>query len=241
MRFGASNRANKHIATAHGDNMTSHIRALESDRTGVRVVETRQRVGAYEGPLADVHRFNLQLSGRQKFISFEMERMLSSPPSMSGAGTVSFVPAYSRLSSITEGDDLHALRILIPKRLMGDTLGAMTCSGAADRELHGYFGPSSDRIHRVARLIYDELCAPGKGAQLMMDSLVQSLCVQLVRDLRIASGQAFKPSRSPDWDEERVLALVEDAIAGSRTLSDVASALGMKPYRLSRLFRQRFG
>ncbi|MCR9257850.1 MAG: helix-turn-helix transcriptional regulator [Alphaproteobacteria bacterium] len=228
-----------HACAAKSDGL---IRDIGPARQGLCAMETRLAVGDHTAPQTDVHRFNIQLSGKQSFRAFELDRMLRSAPITATAGTISFIPAGSHLRSVTEGDDLHAFRLLIPREMMSDTI-ARSGSDKVDRgtALAGYIGTPTDRIHRLARLIYDEFRAPGKGHEVIMESLIQALCAELVRDICGTAPAAGTRAPLSATDREEILNLMEAAIDGGLTINCIAKQLGLKPYHFSRRFRAQFG
>jgi len=218
------------------------VRAIGLASTPILALEARQEAGAYRVPSADFHRFTIQFSGRQSFRSFEVDDWRLSPPAQATSGTISFVPTGRELRAVTEGDDFHGFRVLIPHRAMQRTV-ELVFGAAADEAagLSGYVGAPTDRVYRLARLLHDEYRAPGPGDAAMMGALVDALSVELLRHFSI-SGRATRPLAGlSDADRARVGELMEAAVDRSLTLGDIADALGMEPFSLSRHFRASFG
>jgi len=218
------------------------LRRIGRSSDGLHVLELRQAPGALAVPPCGFHRFNIQLSGRQSLLDFEMNRMARPAPKCARPGTISFVPAGRALGSSTAGDDFHAFKVLIPRSLMRRTLDEVLGREVEDEKaLFGHIGAPTDCIHRLARLLHDEFRAPGKGDDVMMMSLVQALCVEIAR--RYGTHDRAEPPDAglSDADRAVVLALMDKAIGGEVRLRDIADAIGVEPYRLSRQFSAAFG
>jgi AraC family transcriptional regulator len=218
------------------------VRDIGRSSDSVFALKVHDRPGVYDVPKLDFHRFNIQLTGRQRLVDFRADKLSRPAPSQATAGTISFVPAGRALQAVTKGDDFHAFRVLIPRPLMRRTLEQVLGKEVDDEDsLLCYIGAPTDRVHRLTYLLHDEFQAPGKGDAMMMEALAQALAVELGRHFATQCQPTNARSIFNESDRARVMALLDEAVDGSLSLGDIAAALDLEPYRLSRLFRASFG
>lgn len=216
-------------------------RLLSGRKTGVHALETRNPARQIAVAGCDFHRFNLQLSGRQNLTAFRMARQRCSAPKRTGPGVFSFVSAENALTATMQGDEFRAFQLLIPRQFMRRILVELHGPDAHDDDLLGHIGAPSDALLRLGQLLHDEYRAPRGGDGVMVESLTQALCVEIIR--RFAKPQVTDGPNASMSEAGRVnlLAAFEQAIDGSLSLADIAASFGVRPYKLSRMFRAEFG
>jgi len=224
------------------DNPSSVIRSIGAGETGLHALSVVARPGPLETPALDFHRFNIQLSGRQQLIAFNLEGLPGAAPLVAQPGTISFVPAGRALSATTGGDDFDAFRVLISRSMMRQSLEHMSGDAVDDEDdFVSHIGAPNDRVFRLAHLLHDEYRAPGAGDKAMMRALGEALCLELARQFK--ADACVKPCTAALTEDERgrVFLLMEEAVEGETSLSDIANALGLEAYRFTRRFRASFG
>lgn len=97
-------------------------------------------------------------------------------------------------------------------------------------------------IASIAHAVRDEIHAARPGCRVLIESLFQALCVQLLR--AYSAGQATEDSQPlaiAPYRLRRALNFIEDNLAESIGLEDIAAAAGLSPYHFSRCFKQAVG
>ena len=216
-------------------------RLISSQRSGIYALEARSSNRTHRAPPCDVHRFNFQLSGYQTVHEFDLDDTTQTAPCRTTPGTVSFVPAGRPLNARMGGDDFHAFQVLIPRQVMRRSLHKLFGSDLDDDAMSGHIGAANNRVFRIAQLLHDEYRDQRDGDAEMVDHLVNALSIELARQFGPSASQSSCTSGlSPEY-RARVVDLMQDAVDGSMRLSDIADALRMEPYRLSRIFKATFG
>ena len=216
-------------------------RIQSSRRSGVHALEIKSAHRAFTAPDCDFHRFNFQLSGHMALIDFAMERQMKRKPGHLVPGNFAYIPSGTEVSAQVEGDDFHILQIMIPRDLMWRALEQVTGASISDDLMVGYIGAFGPNLMRIGQLLHQEYANPAHGDLEMLDCMAKMLCIELARHFGIkAANDPSFCGLSPD-EERRVTAMMQDAVTADLNLGDIADALGLAPYQLTRRFKRHFG
>lgn len=122
------------------------------------------------------------------------------------------------------------------ERVACDVLGC-----AAAPALRDVSGGRDERLTHFMALIHHELLLEGKGSQLYVEGLAQSLAVHLIRNY--ASGESVKGRQValPGYKLRRVMAHIEEHLAEPFNLAELAATVGVSEFHFSRLFKKATG
>jgi AraC family transcriptional regulator len=122
------------------------------------------------------------------------------------------------------------------KRVASDVLGCAAVPGL--RDISG--GQDQQLTHFLA-LIHHELLSEGKGSQLYVEGLAQSLAVHLIRNYASGKSEEGRQAALPGYKLRRAMAHLEEYLAEPFNLAELASTAGMSEFHFSRLFKKATG
>lgn len=130
------------------------------------------------------------------------------------------------------------LYISVPlfERVASDVLGC-----AAAPALRDISGGRDQRLTHFLELIQHELVSEGKGSQLYVEGLAQSLAVHLIRNYASAEGEEGRQAALPGYKLRQVMAHLEEHMAEPFNLAELAATAGMSEFHFSRLFKKATG
>lgn len=220
---------------------TSAGRIMSAGKSGIHAVEIRSTYHAFEAPGCDFHRFNYQLSGRMALIDFQLKRQTKRKPGHVVTGNFAFVPCGSGVRAHVDGDPFHMLQIMIPRGLMQGALERVTGTSCDDEDLLGHVGAGSANTLRIGQLLEQEYTDPTSGDEAMVECLVNALALELARRFRADPDPQAATNGLTAAQAQLVVDMMQDALAGDIRIGDIAQALGIPAYQLTRRFKAQFG
>ncbi|WP_164855340.1 AraC family transcriptional regulator [Sinorhizobium meliloti] len=102
-------------------------------------------------------------------------------------------------------------------------------------------GGKDEQLSHLLALIHQELTAEGKGSQLFVQGLAQSLAVHLIRNYVSEDRQDNRQTALPGFKLRRAMAYLEEHLADPFNLAQLAVTVGMSEFHFSRLFKKATG
>ncbi|MGH0218364.1 helix-turn-helix domain-containing protein [Sinorhizobium meliloti] len=102
-------------------------------------------------------------------------------------------------------------------------------------------GGKDEQLSHLLALIHQELTAEGKGSQLFVQGLAQSLAVHLIRSYASNNTQDKRQTALPGFKLRRAVAFLEEHLADPFNLAQLAVTVGMSEFHFSRLFKKATG
>lgn len=130
------------------------------------------------------------------------------------------------------------LYISVPlfERVARDVLG---CS--APPRLREVSGGEDKQLSQMLALVHQELVAEGKGSQLFVEGLAQSLAVHLIRNYALIEPDDLRHSALPGYKLRRAIAHLQQDLSKPFNLAELSATVGMSPFHFSRLFKKATG
>jgi AraC family transcriptional regulator len=128
------------------------------------------------------------------------------------------------------------LSVPLFERVARDIFGC----GAPPR-LRDISGGEDKQLSHFLALIHQELTAEGKGSQLFVEGLAQSLAVHLIRNYAASVRGDDRASALPGYKLRRALAHLKEHLAEPFNLAELAATAGMSEFHFSRLFKKATG
>lgn len=122
------------------------------------------------------------------------------------------------------------------QRVACDVLGC-----AAPPRLRDISGGQDQRLAHFLALIHQELVAEGRGSQLYVEGLAQSLAVHLIRNYASSEIEDGRQASLPGYKLRRAIAHLEEQLAEPFNLAELAAKAGMSEFHFSRLFKKATG
>ncbi|KQW34758.1 AraC family transcriptional regulator [Ensifer sp. Root1252] len=179
--------------------------------SGEAIVEERELDGEWVSNIVTVGDFFLTRSPTP----YEMRWRATGPAPFQVMHLYLSVPLFERVAEVLSGDAPPALRDV---------------SGGKDEQLS----------HLLA-LIHQELTAEGKGSQLFVQGLAQSLAVHLIRNYASSETDIGRQTALPGFKLRRAIAYLEGHLADPFNLAQLAGTVGMSEFHFSRLFKKATG
>lgn len=215
-------------------------RIIRCGKGGVHAVETWSKVQSFSAPSCDFHRFNFQLSGRMTLMDFALAKQTSRKPSNLTPGNFAYIPSGTRADAKVEGDPFHVLQIMIPRQNMQRALEHVTGKPVDDDLMYGHIGSGSATLLWIGQLLRQEHANPKKGSPEMLESMTNTLCIELARQFGQRSTADTAPDAYAPLDETHLNDMMAKAIPGVVSISDMADAFGLLPYQFTRRFKAQF-
>ncbi|WP_429131722.1 helix-turn-helix domain-containing protein [Ensifer sp. 4252] len=114
-------------------------------------------------------------------------------------------------------------------------------SGDAPPALRDVSGGKDEQLSHLLALVHQELTAEGKGSQLFVQGLAQSLAVHLIRNYASSETDIGRQTALPGFKLRRAIAYLEDHLADPFNLAQLAETVGMSEFHFSRLFKKATG
>ncbi|WP_299790607.1 AraC family transcriptional regulator [uncultured Marivita sp.] len=157
-------------------------------------------------------------------------------------GNFSFVPPGRTVRSHSITGEARLFQMLIDRSLMDEAKRAVL-RGDPDRvDLLGFNAQWHPRMKALVGLVHEEMRRPSGGGALYVESLVQVLCVEIVRDYgtgRMAPEPA--PGRLSPAQLSRAIEAIEAGLENNPGLETVARAAGVTTFHFARAFRATTG
>lgn len=102
-------------------------------------------------------------------------------------------------------------------------------------------GGKDNQLSHLLALIHPELTSEGKGSQLFVQGLAQSLAVHLIRNYATGEAADDRQNALPGFKLRRAFAYLEEHLAQPFNLSQLAESVGMSEFHFSRLFKKATG
>lgn len=128
------------------------------------------------------------------------------------------------------------LSVALFDRVANEMLG---CGSAPT--LRDVSGEKDEQLSHILALIHRELAAEGKGSQVFIQGLAQSLVVHLIRDYTAGEAVANRQNALPGVKLRRVAAHLQDHLTEPLNLSKLAELAGMSEFHFSRMFKKATG
>ncbi|MBB3354619.1 AraC family transcriptional regulator [Rhizobium sp. BK049] len=128
------------------------------------------------------------------------------------------------------------LSVPLFERVAYDVLG---CS--APPALRDISGGKDTQLSHLFALIHQELTSEGKGSQLFVQGLAQSLAVHLIRNYAASEAADDRQNALPGFKLRRAFAYLEEHLAEPFNLVQLAETVGMSEFHFSRLFKKATG
>lgn len=122
------------------------------------------------------------------------------------------------------------------ERVACDVLGC-----AAAPALRDISGGRDQRLTHFLALIHHELVSEGKGSQLYVEGLAQSLAVHLIRNYASGESEPGRQAALPGYKLRRAMAHLEEHLAEPFNLAELAATGAMSEFHFSRLFKKATG
>ncbi len=156
------------------------------------------------------------------------------------AGSITTVAAGTAYRWRTEGP-IEFAHLYLPCEQLTAVAGEMGVNDAAGVSLADRIGCRSGRLETLFHLMLHEVERPRDASAFLMDLLLHSFTVDLVRHHATAASvspvrHAMAPHRL-----RRVLDHIESSFADDLRLADLAALAGTSPYHFSRAFRHDTG
>ncbi|WP_222355848.1 AraC family transcriptional regulator [Rhizobium leguminosarum] len=130
---------------------------------------------------------------------------------------------------------LH-LSVPLFERVAYDVLGC-----AAPPALRDISGGKDTQLSHILALIHQELTSEGKGSQLFIQGLAQTLAVHLIRNYAASEAPNDRQNALPGLKLRRAVAYLEENLAEPFNLAQLAETVGMSEFHFSRLFKKATG
>ena len=95
-------------------------------------------------------------------------------------------------------------------------------------------GGKDEQLSHLLALIHQELTAEGKGSQLFVQGLAQSLAVHLIRSYASNDAQDNRQTALPGFKLRRAVTYLEEHLADPFNLAQLAVTVGMSEFHFSR-------
>ncbi len=128
------------------------------------------------------------------------------------------------------------LSVPLFERVAYDVLGC-----AAPPALRDISGGKDTQLSHLLALIHQELTSEGKGSQLFIQGLAQSLAVHLIRNYAASDAPDDRQNALPGFKLRRAVAYLEENLAEPFNLAQLAETVGMSEFHFSRLFKKATG
>jgi AraC family transcriptional regulator len=128
------------------------------------------------------------------------------------------------------------LSVPLFERVAYDVLGC-----AAPPALRDISGGKDTQLSHLLALIHQELTSEGKGSQLFVQGLAQSLAVHLIRNYAASEATDDRQNALPGFKLRRAVADLEKNLAEPFNLAQLAETVGMSEFHFSRLFKKATG
>ena len=102
-------------------------------------------------------------------------------------------------------------------------------------------GGKDQQLSHLLALIHQELTAEGKGSDLFIRGLADSLAVHLIRNYAAPETEEDRQASLPGFKLRRAVAHLEQNLAAPFNLGGLAEAVGMSEFHFSRLFKKATG
>ncbi len=102
-------------------------------------------------------------------------------------------------------------------------------------------GGKDEQLSHLLALIHQELTAEGKGSQLFVQGLAQSLAVHLIRNYASNDTQDNRQTALPGFKLRRAVAYLDEHLADPFNLAQLAVTVGVSEFHFSRLFKKATG
>lgn len=128
------------------------------------------------------------------------------------------------------------LSVPLFERVAYDVLGC-----AAPPALRDISGGRDTQLSHLLALVHQELTAEGKGSQLFIQGLAQSLAVHLIRNYAANEAADDRQNALTGFKLRRAVAHLEEHLAEPFNLAQLAETVGMSEFHFSRLFKKATG
>lgn len=128
------------------------------------------------------------------------------------------------------------LSVPLFERVAYDVLGC-----AAPPALRDISGGKDTQLSHLLSLIHHELTSEGKGSQLFIQGLAQTLAVHLIRNFAASEAPDDRQSALPGFKLRRAVAHLEENLSEPFNLARLAETVGMSEFHFSRLFKKATG
>lgn len=128
------------------------------------------------------------------------------------------------------------LSVPLFERVAYDVLGC-----AAPPALRDISGGKDTQLSHLLSLIHQELTSEGKGSQLFIQGLAQTLAVHLIRNYAASETSDDRQNALPGFKLRRAVAHLEENLAEPFNLAQLAETVGMSEFHFSRLFKKATG
>ncbi|WP_280171662.1 helix-turn-helix domain-containing protein [Agrobacterium pusense] len=128
------------------------------------------------------------------------------------------------------------LSVPLFERVAYDVLGC-----AAPPALRDVSGGKDTQLSHLLSLIHQELTSEGKGSQLFIQGLAQTLAVHLIRNFAASEAPDDRQSALPGFKLRRAVAHLEENLSEPFNLARLADTVGMSEFHFSRLFKKATG
>ena len=156
------------------------------------------------------------------------------------AGQVSIHPARVPIRWEWSGKLNFLLLSLDPAfldRVARDTFG----QDAAPVHLWHEDGRHDPLINNLASALVREMLAADEGTRLFTQSLASVLSVHLIRNYAEGMPAAPRPAHGPTRAVSAAIRFIRERYAEQISLTDIASAAGLSPFHLTRVFKKTMG
>ncbi|MBY5796272.1 helix-turn-helix domain-containing protein [Rhizobium leguminosarum] len=128
------------------------------------------------------------------------------------------------------------LSVPLFERVAYDMLGC-----AAPPALRDISGGKDTQLSHILAVIHQELTSEGKGSQLFIQGLAQTLVVHLIRNYAASEAPDDRQNALPGFKLRRAVAHLEEHLAEPFNLAQLAETVGMSEFHFSRLFKKATG
>ncbi|MDS7594025.1 AraC family transcriptional regulator [Agrobacterium tumefaciens] len=112
---------------------------------------------------------------------------------------------------------------------------------AAPPALRDISGGKDTQLSHLLSVIHQELTSEGKGSQMFIQGLAQTLAVHLIRNYSASEVAEDRQNALPGFKLRRAVAHLEENLAEPFNLAQVAETVGMSEFHFSRLFKKATG
>jgi AraC family transcriptional regulator len=155
-----------------------------------------------------------------------------------GKGDLSITPAESPFFARWDGDD-RLLQIRIQSRFIEQVATEALGINPDGLELVPEFRARDPQIESIATLLLSEMKQENIGSRLYIESLVNVLSVQLLRQYTAAKPHlSIYGGGLPQYQLQQVLDYINDHLDRDIKLADLATLLDMSQFHFSHLFKQ---
>lgn len=214
---------------------------LGSDWTGIDVAVARQKAVSFVSPKLDCHFLGLGLSG-SSVMSHDFDASINPGPKCLHPGALYFVPAGFEVTVDADASECSALQVMIDRRVMDDVKEALLKGDPAKGELLGFNVLPNTELQNFARAIQRELMFPSFGGAMMVDTMAQAICIEIVR--HFTTGACRPPTARVALSPAQLKLATEfiEAHLGRKIgVRDVAEAAGASTYHFARAFKLATG